>query len=94
MTTAERLARKFHDTYESLAPSFGYETREDTKQFDPESSNGRLMIAVCERLIGTECLFPLEIQESLARLRLEVDASVVEDIKQAIRDVWQLKSAL
>ena len=52
------------------------------------------MIAVCGRLVGTEVVFPREIQESLARLRLEVDASVVEDIKQAIRDVWQLKSAL
>ena len=44
---AERLARLFHDTYERLAPKFGYETREETKQFDPESPNGKLMIAVC-----------------------------------------------
>ncbi len=41
------LARLFHDTYERLAPDFGYETREDTKQFDPFSNNGRLMIEVC-----------------------------------------------
>jgi hypothetical protein len=45
--TAERLARRFHEAYERLAPSFGYETRADTKAFDPESPNGRLMIAVC-----------------------------------------------
>lgn len=43
----EDIARLFHDTYERLAPSFGYETRDDTKQFDPESPNGRLMVAVC-----------------------------------------------
>ena len=43
----EEIARKFHDTYERLAPSFGYETRADTKAFDPESPNGRLMMAVC-----------------------------------------------
>lgn len=48
----EKLARKFHDTYERLAPNFGYETREDTKQFDPTTSNGRLMIAVCTELAG------------------------------------------
>lgn len=42
----ELLARLFHDTYEKLAPTFGYETREDTKQFDPTSPNGKLMIAV------------------------------------------------
>lgn len=41
------LARDFHVIYERLAPSFGYETREDTKEFDPTSENGRLMIATC-----------------------------------------------
>lgn len=45
--TPERLARQFHDTYEALAPSFGYETREGTRIFDPESPNGKLMVAVC-----------------------------------------------
>jgi hypothetical protein len=44
---AEAVARLFHDTYERLAPSFGYETRADTKQFDPTTPNGKLMIAVC-----------------------------------------------
>lgn len=46
-TDALRLARLFHETYERLAPSFGYETRDDTKVFDPTSKNGRLMVAVC-----------------------------------------------
>lgn len=41
------LAILFHDTYESLAPQFGYETRLDTRQFDEHTSNGKLMIAVC-----------------------------------------------
>lgn len=41
------IARLFHDTYERLAPSFGYETRADTKAFDPDSPNGKLMTAVC-----------------------------------------------
>ena len=47
---AEKLARTFHDVYERLAPSFGYETRKDTREFDPESSNGRLMIAACREI--------------------------------------------
>ena len=42
------MARFFHETYERLAPQFGYETRADTKTFDHESPNGRLMAAVCE----------------------------------------------
>jgi hypothetical protein len=51
MSEAEKLARLFHVTYERLAPQFGYETRQDTRAFDPESANGRLMIAVCESII-------------------------------------------
>src|SRR5690606_650135 len=47
---AEALARRFHETYERLAPSFGYETRAETREFDPTSANGRLMIAACETL--------------------------------------------
>lgn len=51
MDHAERVARKFHDTYERLAPNFGYETRADTKAFDPDTPNGKLMIAVCGELV-------------------------------------------
>ena len=45
--TDKELAILFHDTYERLAPIYGYETREETKEFDPDSPNGQLMIAVC-----------------------------------------------
>ena len=48
---ARLLARKFHELYEELAPQFGYETRPDTRQFDPDSPNGKLVIAVCARLL-------------------------------------------
>lgn len=44
------LAKFLHDTYERLAPQHGYVTREDTRTFDHESPNGRLMAAVCEEL--------------------------------------------
>ena len=50
--SAERLAERFNETYELLAPDFGYETRQDTKTFDPESANGKLMIAVCTQMIA------------------------------------------
>lgn len=56
MTPLE-LATLFHETYERLAPDFGYETRQDTKQFDKNSKNGKLMVAVCfEILIKLEKL--------------------------------------
>ncbi len=48
---AQQLAEEFHDTYERLAPSFGYQTRQDTRAFDLESPNGRLMVAVCRQLL-------------------------------------------
>ena len=58
--TKEQLALKFHETYERLAPEFGYETRSDTKKFDSESNNGRLMIAVCEAIMrGLEDAAPV-----------------------------------
>lgn len=53
-----RLARQFHDSYERLAPRFGYETHPETREFDPESPNGRLMQAVCAevaRIVIEEC---------------------------------------
>ena len=46
-----QLAVLFHETYERLAPSFGYETREDTKEFDKDSKNGKLMVADCGEIL-------------------------------------------
>lgn len=43
-------ARRFHEIYERLAPQFGYETRPDTKEFDPASPNGKLMVAVMKEI--------------------------------------------
>ncbi len=51
--TAEELAQFFHETYEKLAPEFGYETREASRTaWDavPEK-NKKLMIAVCIRVL-------------------------------------------
>lgn len=48
---ATKLAKEFHDAYERLAPQFGYETREDTKEFDQTSPNGRLMVAVIDAVM-------------------------------------------
>lgn len=50
MVNGLKLAKQFHEAYERLAPSFGYETRKDTKAFDPNSPNGKLMTAVCQEV--------------------------------------------
>ncbi len=46
---AVKLARLFHETYERLAPEYGYETRKDSAVpwADVPEKNKRLMIAVC-----------------------------------------------
>ena len=49
------LAILFHHAYERLAPSVGYDTRVETRIFDPESLNGKLMLAVCAEILP---LFP------------------------------------
>ncbi len=48
-----KLALAFHQTYERLAPNYGYETRKDTRAFDTSTANGKLMIAVCRELLQT-----------------------------------------
>ena len=51
---AETLARYFHETYERLAPAYGYTTRQATAvpwEQIPEL-NKRLMIAVCEEILA------------------------------------------
>lgn len=42
MTAAEKLARRFHDLYEQMAPGFGYTTREETRQLEAEAELARV----------------------------------------------------
>ena len=53
MVGAKALAQQFHETYERLAPQFGYETKEETRQFQEDTPNGLLMIAVCQEILRT-----------------------------------------
>ncbi len=54
MDDAELLAKKFHETYERLAPDFGYKTRESSavKWGDVPEKNKKLMVAVTDTGIG------------------------------------------
>ena len=51
--TPELLARTFHESYERLAPSFGYDTRDDSRQpwEQVPESNRKLMVATAEAVI-------------------------------------------
>lgn len=52
-SAAERLARRFHELYEELAPDFGYTTRlESAVPWDQvPQTNRELMAAVCGRIL-------------------------------------------
>lgn len=51
--TPEELAKLFHDTYEQLAPNFGYTTRKASAVpwSDVPEPNKSLMIAVAEKVL-------------------------------------------
>ncbi len=51
--TAEELASRFHEIYESLAPHFGYRTREASAVpfHQIPANNRRLMIATCSAIL-------------------------------------------
>jgi len=67
---AYRLAKRFHEFYEQSAPFFGYETKQETKEFDPESSNGRLMAWVCFEIV----------KEEREKMKGEVNALIEKEI--------------
>lgn len=51
----EQLAQMFHDTYERLAPGFGYETRTESRKpwGDVPEANRRLMVAVADEVVSS-----------------------------------------
>jgi hypothetical protein len=53
--SADQLAELFHETYERLAPHFGYETRSESAKpwVQVPEQNRRLMTAVCAIVLGT-----------------------------------------
>ena len=81
---AARLAEAFHSAYERLAPSFGYETREDTKTFSPDSQNGKLMVATCANILSSGQLI------TTAEADARVKAAVLAEREAAKSMVWTL----
>lgn len=72
-------AKMMHEIYESLATKFGYETRDETKDFDPTTPNGQLMIATVNVFTESE----------IGRLTAENDRlkKEVEAAKLMIRNI-------
>lgn len=59
MTSAERIAQRFHEEYERLAPEHGYETREASAKpwKDVPDQNKYLMIHVVQSLLDNEDIY-------------------------------------
>lgn len=53
-TVAERIAQEFHETYERLAPKFGYATREASAVpwSEVPEPNRSLMVSVVSNLLA------------------------------------------
>jgi hypothetical protein len=97
---AQALAEFFHSTYERLAPQFGYETRTETRRFDPESANGKLMIAVCaEVLVALTSPDPKEAAQDERKMFVQWVSTVGDGVfagkfLNLMWEAWQARSAL
>lgn len=85
----KKITLEFHKVYEELAPQFGYETRKDTKDFDFNSDNGKLMYATVEKVVEpilNELDRLQKENEELSRLneKLEMEYNILLNAKVAI----------
>ena len=69
------ITKKFHDTYEKLASEYTYETREDTKVFDINSNNGKLMYATVNEIVS-----PILKENKILKENAENNDKVVDKI--------------
>ena len=69
------IAKEFHDTYEKLASEYTYETREDTKVFDINSNNGKLMYATVNEIVS-----PILKENKILRENAENNDKVVDNV--------------
>lgn len=83
---AEELAKKFHETYESLAPSFDYETRPDSSVPWEEVplKNRNLMVAVCRVILSGSGLREQAVTLYAEKLAAYSDSQLARD-----RVAWQ-----
>lgn len=101
MTDGLDIAIEFHQTYERMAVDRGFVTRDDTKVFEPDSPNGRLMIAVCHE-VGCKIRKESEnrikdLEDHLERLKdgIQVYRKVIKSLSplafgsQHLIDIWE-----
>lgn len=73
------ITKKFHDTYEKLANEYTYETREDTKVFDINSNNGKLMYATVNEIVS-----PILKENKILREKVNKLEILIENLKLGV----------
>lgn len=71
----KKYTEMFHYTYEMLALNFGYETRKDTKKFDFDTPNGKLMYTTVEKIIS-----PILEENQQLKEKLEASEKAIKEV--------------
>lgn len=74
------MTQKFHDTYEKLASEYAYKTREDTKVFDINSNNGKLMYATVNKIVSPILKENKELKKQLHDASIQIQELIERDI--------------
>ena len=92
----KKYTEMFHNTYEMLAPKYGYETRGDTKQLDFDSPNGKLMYATIEKIVYPILEENQQLKGSLQTYEILLKSNVEENqrLKDKIDKTFQLLQLL
>ena len=80
------ITKKFHDTYEKLASEYTYETREDTKVFDINSNNGKLMYATVNEIVSPILEENKKLNGTIQTYDILLKANVEEN--KRLKDNW------
>lgn len=87
------ITKKFHDTYEKLASEYAYETRKDTRVFDINSNNGKLMYATVNEIVSSILEENKKLNGTIQTYDILLKANVEEN-KQLKEENQKLKSQL
>ena len=85
------ITKKFHDTYEKLASEYTYETREDTKVFDINSNNGKLMYATVNEIVSPILEENQELKSQLKGTTHCFDEEEHEKLKKQLEELKEEK---
>jgi len=90
--SALELAVLFHVIYERKSAEFNYVTRQDTRIFDPESPNGKLMIAVCDEIMREDVFVELaQLRNDNVKLN-KLSQTQTESIAESTKYILQLRT--